>query len=382
MREKESKKIIALTSTSSKDSINAALCEVFPDMTVKLIHSINYSYPEHIYSKLFSALNGNITIQELCQINFAIGKCFANAANILIEEFGKPDFIVSEAEKVYHYPFDTKLDNISLKSVLNIGESAIIAKETECMIISNFNESDIAYNGQGSPLSCFADEKWWKKYKDKNGNLLNFAIQNIEEFSSVTVVSQDLDTFGFNNGCGNLMINYCTQKFFNQKNDKEGIIASQGIVSESWLDCLLQDEYYFFEPPKTIGREYFSTKYIESILKIAPSEPKDIIATLTALTAKTIAQSYERFIYPSVSIDTVVVGGEEAYNKTLMKFLRSYLPKRIELKTCEDFEISNVFKKAMSYALLGYCNYYGISNNLPCCTGADKRIVMGKITMP
>ena len=372
--EKEIKKVIALMSGTSCDSIDAGLCEVYPDLSVKLIKGINHPYPEHIRAKLFSAFRGEISIKELCQLNFAVGKCFADAANILIEEFGKPDFISSHGQTIYHYPFDEKLDNISLKSTLQIGESSIIAKETGTMVVSNFREADIAYGGQGAPLVCFADEKWWSREKG------NFAIQNIGGISNVTVISKDYNTFGFDNGCGNLMIDYCAQKFFGEKYDKDGAIAFEGKVSESWLDCLLQDEYYFIEPPKTTGREYFSAKYIENILKIAPDDPKDIIATLTALTAKTIAQSYERFIYPQVSIDTVVIGGGGAYNKSLMKFLRTYLPKRIDLKTHEDFGISNNFKEVMAFALLGYCNYYGIPNNLPSCTGAEKRVVMGKIS--
>ena len=381
--EKETKKVIALMSGTSCDSIGAGLCEVYPDLTVKLIKGINHPYPEHIRAKIFSAFRGDISIKELCQLNFAVGKCFADAVNILIGEFGKPDFISSHGQIVYHYPFDEKLDNISLKSTLQIGESSIIAKETGCMVVSNFGEGDIAYGGQGAPLACFADEKWFKcKYKNANGDFQNFAIQNIGGISNVTIVSDSCDTFGFTVGCGNIMLDYCVQKFFGQKYDKNGDIASEGVVCESWLDCLLQDEYYFVEPPKTTGREYFSSKYIENILKIAPSEPKDIIATLTALIAKTIAQSYERFIYPQVAIDTVVVSGGGVYNKTMMKLLRSYLPKHIELKTHEDYGISNDFKEIMAFALLGYCNYYGISNNLPCCTGAEKRVVLGKITHP
>ena len=382
MEELETKKVIALMSGTSCDSIDAGLCEVYPDMSVKLIHGINYSYPEHIRSKLFSAFRGNISIKELCQLNFAVGKCFANAANVLIEEFGKPDIISSHGQTIYHYPYDEKLDNISLKSTLQIGESAVIASETGCMVISNFREKDIANNGQGAPLVCFADEKWFRgKYND-NGNSRNFAIQNIGGISNVTVISNEFDTFGFDNGCGNIMIDYCTQKFFGEKYDKDGQIAAEGNICESWLDCLMQDEYYFIEPPKTTGREYFSIKYIENILKSAPDEPKDIIATLTALTAKTIAQSYERFVYPSIHIDTAVIGGGGAYNKTMMTMLGVYLPKHIDLKTPEDFGISNNFKEVMAFALLGYCNFYNINNNIPSCTGADKRTVLGKITMP
>ena len=373
MDEKEVKKVIGLMSGTSCDSIDAGLCEVYPDFSVKLIQGINHPYPEHIRAKIFSAFRGDISVKELCQLNFAIGKCFADAANILIGEFGKPDFISSHGQTVYHYPFDEKLDDISLKSTLQIGESSVIAKETGCTVISNFRENDIAHGGQGAPLVCFADEKW---FRGKCG----VAVQNIGGISNVTVVSDDCDTYGFDTGCGNIMIDYCVQKLFGQKYDKDGEIAHEGNICESWLDCLLQDEYYYLEPPKTTGREYFSPKYIENILKSAPPEPKDVIATLTALTAKTIAQAYERFIYPQVHIDTAVIGGGGAYNKTMMKFLRQYLPQRIELKTHEDYGISNNFKEVMAFALLGYCTYYGIPNNLPCCTGADKRVVLGKIT--
>lgn len=370
MEEKETKRVIGLMSGTSCDSVDAGLCEVNPDMSVKLIQGINYSYPEHIRAKIFAAFRGEISIKELCQLNFAVGKCFANAAKVLIEEFGKPDLISSHGQTVYHYPYDEKLDNIPLKSTLQIGESSIIAKDTGCMVVSNFREADIASGGQGAPLVCFADEKWFK----------NSLVQNIGGISNVTVVSDDCETFGFDTGCGNIMIDYCVQKFFSQKYDKDGEIAASGNICESWLDCLLQDEYYFLDPPKTTGREYFSNKYIENILKIAPSEPADIIATLTALTAKTIAQAYERFVYPKVHTDKVIIGGGGAYNKTMMRFLRSYIPKRIEIKTHEDYGISNNFKEVMAFALLGYCTYYGIPNNVPSCTGADRRTVMGKIS--
>lgn len=374
MEELESKKVIALMSGTSCDSIDAGLCEVFPDKSVKLIQGINYKYPEHIRAKIFQLFRGEGSIKDVCQMNFVIGKCFAEAAKVLISEFGKPDFISSHGQTIFHYPFDEKIDDISMKSTLQIGESSVIAQETGCLTISNFRESDMAQNGQGAPLVCFADEMWFKN-KGKN-----FAIQNIGGISNVTVVSKDFDTFGFDTGLGNIMIDYCVGKYFGKTYDKDGEIAASGIVSDNWLECLLADEYYFIEPPKSTGREYFSTQYIENALKYAPADPKDIIATVTALTARTIAQSYERFIYPNVGLHEAVICGGGAYNKTLMKMLRTYLPKHIDLTTCEDYGISNNFKEVMAFALLGFCAYYGIPNNLPCCTGANKRVVMGKFT--
>ena len=374
MAELETKKIIALMSGTSCDSIDAGLCEVYPDLSCKLISGINYKYPPHIKSKIFQIFRNDATIKDICQMNFAIGECFAKASQTLIEEFGKPDFISSHGQTIYHYPFDEKIDDISLKSTLQIGESSVIAKETGCLTISNFREADIAVGGQGAPLVCFADEKWFRGK--------NIAVQNIGGISNVTVISQNIDTYGFDTGLGNIMIDYCMNKFYNKPFDEDGKIASLGNVCESWLNCLMQDEYYFKNPPKTTGREYFTPLYIENALRYAPSSKEDILATVTALTAKTITSAYERFIYPKTEIEEVIIGGGGAYNKTLMKFLRYYLPKHIELKTHEDYEISNNFKEVMAFAVLGYCTYYNIPNNLPTCTGAKKRVVMGKITYP
>lgn len=373
MNELKDKKIIALMSGTSCDSIDAGLCIVHPDLSCELIQGINYKYPEHIRAKIFQLFSGNASVKDICQMNFAIGHCFADACKVLISEHGKPDFISSHGQTVYHFPFNEKLDGISLKSTLQIGESSVIAKETGCLTISNFREADIAYGGEGAPLVCFADEKWFKKYGK------NVAVQNIGGISNVTVISHSHPTFGFDTGLGNIMIDYCMQKFYNKPYDKDGEIAKSGNISSSWLDCLLQDEYYFKNPPKTTGREYFSPQYIENALRFAPGNPADIIATVTALTAKTIAQAYERFIYPDIDIEEVIIGGGGAYNPQLMKYLRQYLPADVKLKTHEDYGISNNFKEVMAFALLGYCCYYGIPNNLPECTGASKRVILGKM---
>ena len=374
MDELETKKVIGLMSGTSCDSIDAALCMVHPDMKVELIRGINHKYPPHIRAKLFQIFRGEASIQEICQMNFAVGECFANAANILIKEFGKPDIISSHGQTIFHFPKDDTLDDISLRSTFQIGESAVIAKKTGCLTVSNFREADMALGGEGAPLVCFADEKWFKPLKK------NFLIQNIGGISNVTVVSKENETFGFDTGLGNIAIDYCMNKFFNKPYDEDGNVAKKGIISDCWLDILMQDEYYFKTPPKTTGREYFNPSYIENTLKLAPESPYDIVATLTALTAKSIAKSYERFIYPSLIPDCVVIGGGGAFNLEMMRILRGYLPNYIELKTHEDFGISNNFKEAMAFALLGYCTYYNIPNNLPECTGAKKRTVLGKIT--
>lgn len=374
MCELETKKIIGLMSGTSCDSIDAGLCLVHPDLSCELVAGINYKYPVHIREKIFQMFRGESSIKDVCQMNFAIGECFANACNILISEHGKPDLIASHGQTVFHSPREEKLDGVSLKSTLQLGESSVISEKTGCMVVSNFREADIAAGGEGAPLVCFADEKWFKPLKK------NVLVQNIGGISNVTVVTREHDTFGFDTGLGNIMIDYCMNKFFNKSYDEDGKVAHEGIIDDGWLNLLLQDEYYLKEPPKTTGREYFSNFYIENALRFAPADKKDVIATVTALTARTIVDAYERFIFPAISVDEVIIGGGGAYNPELMRLIRKYLPEKIVLKTHEDYKISNNFKEVMAFALLGYCKYYGIPSNLPSCTGAKRRVVLGKIS--
>ena len=374
MENRESKKIISMMSGTSCDSIDVGLCIVKPDLSCTLIDGFNVEYPKKIREHIFQIFHKGANLEDICKMNFVIGQCFANAANEMIKKHGKPDFIASHGQTVYHYPKDTTVANISEKSTLQIGEPSVIAQKTGCTTIANFRTADIAQGGNGAPLVCFADKTWFGPLNK------NVAIQNIGGISNVTVISKDCATFGFDTGLGNIMIDYCAQKFFQTTYDKDGKLAQQGNVSQNWLNCLLEDEYYYTEPPKTTGREYFSERYIENALKLAPENKYDIMATVTALTAKTIAQSYERFVYPNTQIDEIILGGGGAYNPTLIKFLRNYLPKHIEIKTHENYGISNNFKEVMAFALLGYCTFYKIPNNVPSCTGAVQPVVMGQIS--
>ena len=373
MEDRISKKIISMMSGTSCDSIDVGLCLVKPDFSCTLIDGFNYEYPKEIRDRIFKIFYEHADTDEICKMNFLVGQCFADAANEMIELHGKPDFISSHGQTVYHYPKNTKCAGISERSTLQIGEPSVISQKTGCMTIANYRTADIAQGGNGAPLVCFADEKWFKPLNK------NIAVQNIGGISNVTVVSKNCATFGFDTGLGNIMIDYCAKKFFNIPYDKDGLLAAQGNISESWLNCLLEDEYYYIEPPKTTGREYFSNKYIENTLKSAPENKYDIMATVTALTAKTIARAYERFVYPNTDIDEVILGGGGAYNPTLKKYLQ-YVLGNIPLKTHEDYGISNNYKEVMAFALLGYCNYYKIPNNVPSCTGADKAVILGQIS--
>ena len=311
-------------------------------------------------------------------MNFVIGEYFAQAALEVIKKAGitpkEVDLIGSHGQTVYHKPIDEFINGFNKKSTLQIGESAIIAERTGITTISDFRPADIAAGGQGAPLVCFADEILFKS------STTSRAIQNIGGMANVTVISTNADIFAFDTGPGNVMIDYCARKFFNKAYDKDGLLAAEGQIDENWLNYLLDEQYYSLIPPKTTGRELFSPEYVEKMLLKAPRNPYNIMATITALSAKTIFNAYDQFIFPKTKIDELIIGGGGAYNPQLLKMMGKYFGKSVKILNHKNFGVSDKFKEALAFAMLAYTTFYKIPNNVPSCTGAKYKKILGKIS--
>jgi anhydro-N-acetylmuramic acid kinase len=363
-------------SGTSLDGIDACLLNIYDDFSFKILDSYSLDYPFNIRKKLFDLANNKGDVSDVCFMNFVVGEMFAKAALLLIEQAGinacDVDFISSHGQTIFHIPNKKKIDDVVTGSTLQIGDISVISQKTGILTVGDFRPKDIAANGQGAPLVPFADKILFGKDKNR-------LIQNIGGISNVTVISKDCDIFAFDNGVGNMLIDYFVKKLFNLNYDKNGDIAKKGNIDERWLNELLSEPYYSLNPPKTTGRELFNDEYAEKIYKNAPENKYDVISTITGLTAKVITNSYKDFILQKTSIDEVVLGGGGAYNKTLISYMQEFLPD-IPIKTHEDFGIPNKLKEAIAFAYLGYFTLNNKANNLPSCTGAIMPVVMGKIS--
>lgn len=373
---KNFKTIVSLMSGTSVDSIDSCLLKIFDDLSFEIIDSYSLDYPVEIKKKILSLANNIGNIRDVCFMNFVVGELFAKTVNNLLKKTGIKycdiDFISSHGQTIYHIPFEQKISDVSTQSTLQIGDISVISHKTGIMTVGDFRTKDMAAGGQGAPLVPFADKILFGLDKNR-------LIQNIGGISNVTVLSKNCDIFAFDNGPGNMLIDYFVRKLYDLPFDKDGEIASKGKIDENWLKKLLLEKYYSLNPPKTTGRELFNNEYAEKIYQSAPKKKEDIIATLTALTAKVITDSYINFILPKTNIDEVVIGGGGAYNKTLILYMKNYIPDLI-IKTHEDFGIPNKLKEAVAFAYLGYFTLQKQPNNVPSCTGADTNVVMGKIS--
>jgi anhydro-N-acetylmuramic acid kinase len=330
---------------------------------------------ERIFA-LFDPRTG--TVDRICEMNFRLGEWFAAAALQAIAEAGLHreaiDLIGSHGQTIYH----AAGPDAAAPATLQIGEPAVIAARTGVTTVADFRVADVAVGGQGAPLVSYVD---WLLLRHPTRPR---AIQNIGGIANVTYLPSGDDPGGvvaFDTGPGNMLIDDAVVRATggDQRYDHDGALAASGAVNEDLLAELLAHPYLSAPPPKTTGREQFGRSYGGAVWDRAQAHGtpgRDIVATLTALTAVSIAEAYRRFL-PDPP-EEVILGGGGARNSTLVRMLREALAPS-QVLTHEALGMSSEAKEAVAFAVLAYEALHGRPGNLPGCTGAHSRTVLGKL---
>jgi anhydro-N-acetylmuramic acid kinase len=209
-------------------------------------------------------------------------------------------------------------------------------------------------------------------------------VQNIGGIANLTYLPPGDDPAGvlaFDTGPGNMLIDDAARRATagRQAFDQDGALAARGRVDETLLNELMGHPYLALSPPKTTGREQFGAPFAAQVWARAEAlglAGEDVVATLTAFTAASIADAYRRFL-PRLPAE-VILGGGGASNPTLVAMLRQRLaPARVT--THEALSLSSDAKEALAFAVLAYETIHGRPGNLPHCTGAGAPVVLGKI---
>ncbi len=196
------------------------------------------------------------------------------------------------------------------------------------------------------------------------------------------------DVFAFDTGPGNMLIDGLVTHMSGGKSkmDAGGAIASRGHPSEQLLDLLIQEPYYYQSLPKSTGRELFGSAYIARLLAYQQKNnlsDEDLVATVTMLTARSISDSYRRYVRERYPADMLIVGGGGSYNPVLLRYLQAEMePLGVQVLTQEQLGQNSDAKEAVAFALLADYTLARRPNNLPAATGASRPVVMGKISYP
>jgi anhydro-N-acetylmuramic acid kinase len=175
-----------------------------------------------------------------------------------------------------------------------------------------------------------------------------------------------------------MVIDALAQEFSNGKRrcDRDGKIAASGKPDVTLLNRLLTERYYRQLPPKSAGREQYGTEFV-NLLQQSRLTMRDLIATATALTARSIALAVRG--YQTDNTDLIVSGGG-VHNPQIMGMLAAYLPD-IAISTSSDHGIDADAKEAIAFAVLAHETWRHRPSNLPSATGARHAAILGSITL-
>ena len=159
--------------------------------------------------------------------------------------------------------------------------------------------------------------------------------------------------------------------------------SSMGVIAR-----LLRAPFFRRKPPRTAGREEFGREYVGRFLQLCRGASKpDVVASATALTARSIADAVERFVVPRFGArrkqnsQQMIVSGGGAKNSTLIAMLRTEIaPLGIELHFSDEFGLPAEAKEAVAFALLAHETWHRRPSNVPSATGAKRAAILGKIS--
>jgi len=378
-------RVAGLMSGTSADGVDVAIVDI-AGRKVQLRAFEMFPYPPALRREILRLCRPeSARLDNICHYNFVLGEVFADSVIKLCSNsrisLSSIDVIGSHGQTIYHSPRGRRYGRRAIRSTLQIGEPSVIAQHTGVTTVADFRPRDIAAGGEGAPLVPYAD------YVLFGHNRLTRAVQNIGGIANVTFIpagSKSDEIVAFDTGPGNMVIDGIIRLASDGKRnfDRDGNMAARGVVDNKLLGEMRKHPFLRRRPPKSTGREQFGAVFADQIYRRAVKKrlsDTDVVATVTALTARSITQAYRRFL-PAMPDEMILCGGG-AHNRTLVEMLRSEL-EDVKILSTGDFGISVDAKEAVSFAILAWATVKGIPNNVPGATGAEQPVVLGKIIYP
>ena len=248
---------------------------------------------------------------------------------------------------------------------------ALLAELTGIDVIADFRSRDVAAGGQGAPLvPAFHEAAFGKPGVAR-------AVVNIGGIGNISVLHGDGRVTGYDTGPGNVLVDLWIARHQGKEYDADGAWAASGQVDQGLLDVLLDEPYLRQPAPKSTGRDLFHADWLDARLARRPGlAAADVQATLTRLTALTIARAIEG---ESTAVEAVYVCGGGAYNGTLLRDLAAALGGKVTVESTAALGVAPNRVEALAFAWLGYRFVQREPGNLPAVTGAKGPRILGAL---
>jgi anhydro-N-acetylmuramic acid kinase len=388
--------VAGVMSGTSADGINVALVRIQGRgyrSRLELLAHYEFPYPAEVRRAVLQAMNAPAArVADLARLNFTLGSLYAKAVNAAQRRAKlECELVGCHGQTIYHQGNPSLYLGSAVACTWQTGESAIVAASLGVPVVSDFRSADMAAGGKGAPLVPYLDYVLFRHRR------FGRIVQNIGGIGNLTAIpprSTPGEVVAFDTGPGNMVMDAIAERLFDCPYDRNGRLAAKGEPIEGVVRQLLRRAFFRQRPPKTAGREEFGRDYVLNLLRLCKrADPHDVIATATALTARSIGLSVREIVLPMDATNLpptsrwpsryrqFVVSGGGAKNATLMRMIREELaPLKIQVRTSDDFGMPSGAKEAVAFALLAYQTWRHVPSNIPSATGATRSAILGKIS--
>jgi anhydro-N-acetylmuramic acid kinase len=374
------------TSLDGVDVVIAKLTGSGPALRIDQRAFLSAAYPPALRQGLLRNSRADTSsVRDLSQLNARLASMYADAVQQALDQVHLTpddlDLVGSHGQTVHHIPTPEDCAGESVASTLQIGDPSMLANQLGVPVVGGFRAADMALGGQGAPLVPYFDYVY---FTDPGETRLLLNLGGIANVTLLPPGADPGDVLAFDTGPANMVIDALANRLFDRPYDPEGSLAAEGTPNNDLLASLLGDTYFTQPPPKSTGREYFGTDYVDGLLDAARSRglsPHDTLATATMLTATTVYQAYARFVRTEHAADVLIAAGGGLHNGTLMQYLADCFSP-IPVLPASDYGLDGDAKEALCFAVLAHETLNGVPTNLPSVTGAARPTLLGTICMP
>lgn len=357
---------IGLMSGTSLDGVDGALVDFSQD-GVRSLGDAYVAFPASLRADLMALqAPGHNEIEREALAANALVRHYADCVGSLLAQAGiGPDAVAAigaHGQTIRHRP--------ELGFTRQLNNPALLAELSGIDVIADLRSRDVAAGGQGAPLVPAFHQALF------NAPGQTRVVANIGGISNISVLQADGTVTGYDSGPGNALMDGWILRHQGQPYDADGAWAASGKVIPALLAELLDEPYFALPAPKSTGRDLFHADWLAARLAAYPDVlPADVQATLTQLTAASLAQAILR---DGAQADTVHVCGGGAYNASLMTALAQELP-GMAVASTQALGVAPNQVEALAFAWLAWRFTQRKPGNLPAVTGARGLRVLGAL---
>ena len=363
---------LGLMSGTSGDGVDASLIETDGNLKYEAIKDKYYEYDEEIFQKFHSIKEKINKFQDIKshknEINDLEKKITLFHARVIKNFSDKHDFgiVGVHGQTIYHSP----KEKVSIQLI----NSKLLAQLTKKKIVFNFRERDLKNGGEGAPLSPIFHKLIIKQKKLD----LPVCILNIGGISNVTILNNNNEKRSLLSrdiGPGNCMIDTWVRKNSKKKFDKNGELASNGLINKIVLE---QVEELIEKQFKTENFSFDTNDFDISFIRGLTLE--DGAATLTNFTANFIGSKLEKILskYNNHEMKIFVCGGGRK-NLFLLKQIKEYTNNKFKILSIDKLEVDGDFIESQAFAYLAIRSILKLPISFPETTGCKTPTTGGEI---